>query len=324
MAITDIGYAGTVSDVEWASLIPLAGGSEYAVPSPDDYRATVAAGTRNVDISPGVAAGQGVLSESGTTVTLNFASVGSGSRWDLVALHRNWGTTTTTLVVIQGGTAKALPARDNTPGVQDDQPLWLVRVAAGQTVVQEIVDIRAFVGNGGAYAVDDLVRSYIDRVGTVITVGTVRWERRIALGAAVWIRAGSGVGSYTPPQSTRITINTNENTVNLGSASYATILKFSVTLTEAALVDIRSTHRWYADANAAGTDQLRIGAIDGAVLDTWRSHNEGNGGIPVEVELAGRIALPAGTTSIFLVGQRESAGFDRIVVSTKLTAWATT
>lgn len=193
MTINSVGYAGTVTDAEWARLVPFAGRAEYTIPDPDSFRASAASGDRNVDISPGTAAGQGILDESDATVTLNLPSVGSGSRWDMIGLERDWGTGASTLVRVAGSAAKALPSRTQNPGIADVQPLWLLRVAAGQTAIQEFVDLRVFVGEGGCYARDDLVRSYVTRVGTRISIGTDTWVRGLnATGTPVWTKDDTG------------------------------------------------------------------------------------------------------------------------------------
>jgi len=326
MTFTNIGYAGTVTDVGWAQLIPWAGGSEYCIPDADSFRANSAPGDRNVDISPGTAAGHGVLVESDSSVTINLPSVSSGSRWDLIALRRIWGTATSSVVRVAGGAAKAIPSILHNPGVEDFQPLWLLRVAAGQTTIQEFCDLRAFVGNGGAWGRDDLVRSYLTRVGTVITIGTVRWERRIdALGSAVWIRAGTGVGNYTPPQTTRITFIESGSGVNLSSSTDTQVLKLGVTIAEAGLVDIHARLWWHSDGfNSAGTFRLKYGAVNGTEVARFRSHNNASGSdVPVFVALFARVALPAGITNFYLTGQRESAGNDIDVDDCSLSAWAT-
>lgn len=187
MTITSVGYAGTVDDVDWPLVTRLAGGASYNLGGPGDFNATPGVGDRAVRIAAGVAAGAGVVDTSDAAETLLLPSVASGDRWDLIGLRRHWATGVSSVVRVGGGASKAIPSRPNTPGVEDVQPLWLCRVRAGQTAVQEFVDLRVWVGDGGAYANDDLVRSYIDRVGTYIQVGAKRWARRIGTtGAAVW------------------------------------------------------------------------------------------------------------------------------------------
>lgn len=190
MTITSVGYAGTVDDEQWARLIPAAGGAFYSVENFGAFRVTAAAGTRTVQIagSTGGASAYGVRAVSDTAVPKVLDAVPSGTRWDMIVLRRNWATKQSTLEVVQGGSARALPARTNNPGVADDQPLALARLAAGSTTIQEIVDLRCAVQNGGAFAWDDLVRTYLDQLGTSVRIGEVEWTRVTnASGALAWV-----------------------------------------------------------------------------------------------------------------------------------------
>ena len=151
--ITSTGFDGTVDYAEWAALTSHMG-AQYGVVGKDSFAVSVGVGDRVLNVQPGLAAGQGILDESDAVENLTGAAVASGNRWDLVALRRAWGSSTSTLVLIQGGSAASLPARSTTPGVQDDQPLALVRFSAGQTAAQEIIDL------GHAYDED------VDQSGT--------------------------------------------------------------------------------------------------------------------------------------------------------------
>jgi hypothetical protein len=323
MTISSIGYTGTVTDAEWARLIPLAGGSEYTVPGPDDYNATVASGDRNVDISPGSAAGQGILDENDAHVVINIPSVGSGSRWDMIGLKRDWGAGTTTVVRIAGSSSKVLPSRDHNPGVLDVQPLWLVRVAAGQTTVQEFVDLRAFVGNGGAFALNDLVLSYLDRVGTVLNIGAIRWERRIVASIPQWVRSGPNV--WTSRQLMKLAErDMPANIAQPGETSvsgriYCTV---SVTLAVAQPVDITGRVFWNSQyGTAAGTDAIKFDNGTGVTIISDRWHNFGSTGGMFTSQTA-RVFLPAGTTTFILACNHESGGYPRYIHGARLTVWA--
>lgn len=189
MAITSVGYAGTVDDTEWPLVTRYAGGATYNVAGSGDFAATPGVGDRAVQIAAGTAAGHGVVDVSDGPVTLLLPSVSSGDRWDLIGLERDWASGVSSIVRVAGSASKAIPSRPDDPGVEDVQPLWLVRVRAGQTTVQEFVDLRVWVGDGGAFANDDLVRSYVTRVGTVLTIGSDVWSRVIgSTGAAEWSR----------------------------------------------------------------------------------------------------------------------------------------
>ncbi len=216
MAISSIGYAGSVDEAEWAKLSRFAAGHTYLVAGPDDFRATPAGGDRGVEIATGVAAGAGIYDESDSPVTFNLPSVSSGSRWDLIGLERDWGTGTTSVDRIAGSASKAIPTRSTNPGVEDVQPLWLLRVTAGQTTIQEYVDLRAFVSDGGVWAADDLVKSYLDRVGTVLTIGDAVWTRRLSgSGTPEWVRSvEQGPKQRKIASSAAGTLNPSNGTIN--------------------------------------------------------------------------------------------------------------
>lgn len=188
MAITSVGYAGTVSDEQWAKMVARVGSAFYSVDDFASFRVTAAAGTRMIQVATGGASGNGIYDLSSTVVTRPLDSVPSGIRWDLVVLRRTWATKTSDIIVIPGGSTKALPARSTTPGTIDDQPLALVRVAADSTAIQEVVDLRCAVHNGGAIAWDDLARSYLNQLGTDLLIGTTSWRRVTnASGSADWV-----------------------------------------------------------------------------------------------------------------------------------------
>jgi hypothetical protein len=186
VAITSKGYAGTVDDVDWSALATHMGVT-YAVFEPDAFTLSPGPGDRQVVISAGTAAGEGVLDTSDSNVTLGADLVVSGSRWDMVVLHRDWSAKVTSLAIIPGSASKALPARElREEGTEDDQPLYLVRFSAGQTAVQEVVDLRVWFGNGGLVAKNSMVRDYMNRVGTRLRVGSKVWERLPGTGGPEW------------------------------------------------------------------------------------------------------------------------------------------
>jgi len=187
MAISSVGYAGTVGDAQWAELVPRAGGVFYSVDDFASFRVTAAAGTRMIQVAPGTAAGAGILDKSSAIETRALGSVPAGVRYDLVVLRRTWATKLSEIVVIPGGSVAALPARQTTPGDKDDQPLALVRVAAGSTAIQEVIDLRVAVHNGGAVAFNELVRSFMTQLGTEILINDVIWTRTVnSAGVPLW------------------------------------------------------------------------------------------------------------------------------------------
>lgn len=196
MAITSVGYDGTVDEAQWASMVSKIGGYEYGVDAAGHFAVTQSAGTRMISIAAGLAWGRGVMDISDAASVIQLDAVTTGARYDLVALRRTWGPANggpTELVVIKGTSAKAIPSgRQASPGVVDDQPLALVRVQAGSASIPEIIDLRLWGRNGGQlYARNDLVRSYIDAVGTELCVGTTEWQRTIGdNNLAVWVNSG--------------------------------------------------------------------------------------------------------------------------------------
>lgn len=200
MTISSIGYAGSVTFAQW----PLLVGGQMApygiMGGPGDLKVSAGTADRELLVQPGVVGGQGILDTSDAVVSLVGGVVASGSRWDMVVLRRDWALASSTLMLIPGGSSKALPSRQMTPGLKDDQPIALVRFAAGQAAVQEIVDLRCWQGPGGCVAADGMVRDYIDRIGTRLWVAGISWIRAVnTSGVAVWLPDSVYVGSTPPP-----------------------------------------------------------------------------------------------------------------------------
>ena len=188
MAIVSAGYAGTVTDAQWAKMVPHVGVAMMSVDDFGSFRVTAAAGTRTVRVAAGSASAAGIYDTSDAAVNVVLGDVASGVRWDLIVLRRNWASKASSVVAIPGSSTKTLPSRNKTPGTTFDQPLALVRVTAGSTVIQEVVDLRVAVTNGGAVGWDDLTRSYLTELGTVIRIGDVVWYRVTnSSGAATWV-----------------------------------------------------------------------------------------------------------------------------------------
>lgn len=187
MTITSVGYAGTITDSNWRRMATAAVGSLYGVDDFTSFRVTAGPGDRALAIADGGAFGLGVRDESDTPIVLNGDPVASGSRWDLVVLRRDWGAKETTPLIIAGSPTKALPDRYTGWGTQNDQPLALVRFAAGQSTAQEIVDLRCIPADAGVVAFDPLTLSYLDRVGTQVRIGDILWTRVVSpVGSASW------------------------------------------------------------------------------------------------------------------------------------------
>lgn len=199
MAITSIGYDGSVNESQWAKMVPLVGSSHYGVAAPGDWKVTShATMDRGINIATGSGWGHGVLDTSDATVSLQGATVSSGSRWDMVVARRNWSGTggSTTFQIVSGSAAKALPSRNATPGTLDDQPLALVQFTAGQTAPTSIVDLRCWARNGGLCARDDMALAYLKLPGSQIMINGKQWNCELdANGNAVWT---TFQGGYIP------------------------------------------------------------------------------------------------------------------------------
>lgn len=145
MAVTSIGYEGSINEQQWGKLAPRLGVDSSVG---DGFNPTVlTTSDRTIRIAPGYATGWGVHDISDTNIDVQAPVVGSGSRWDTVVIRRTWKAASvpgfTAFLVVQGTSAKQLAAGlNNQPGVVADQPLFLIRSTAGQAQLQEIFDIR--------------------------------------------------------------------------------------------------------------------------------------------------------------------------------------
>lgn len=197
MTITSVGYAGTITDSNWRRMATAAVGSLYGVDDFTSFRVTAGPGDRSIALAAGGAFGLGVRDVSDSPIILTGGPVAADSRWDLVVLRRDWSAKTTTPVIIAGTGTKALPARNTGFEVLNDQPIALVRFTAGQSTVQEIVDLRCIPGDGGVVAFDELTLQYLDRVGSVVRIGSVTWIRTVdATGSPSWVLEGDRGGLY--------------------------------------------------------------------------------------------------------------------------------
>ncbi|MBM3716230.1 MAG: hypothetical protein FJW64_10970 [Actinobacteria bacterium] len=192
MTITSKGYTGSVNYADWAVLTSHLS-AQYTVFGADALKVGPGPGDRGIAIQPGPAAGQGIYDLSDAVETLAGTPVASGDRWDLVALRRDWGAKKTIPVIIEGTANRGIPNRQRTIGMRDDHPLALVRFAAGQTTVQDVIDLRVWGGDGGLVAADPLVRDFLDRVGTRVLINGVEWARDLSgTGQPMWRIVGAG------------------------------------------------------------------------------------------------------------------------------------
>lgn len=217
MADQHIGYPGSVGATQLANWMPNVAAAQYSVDGPLDAKVTTnAIGDRGVTVRSGTVIGDGILDVFESNTNLNFSSVASGDRWDMIVLRRTWsstiGASTSIYTIIPGSANKALPARNNNKGVLSDQPIALCRVKSGSTAVQEVIDLRVWAHNGGAFALDELVKSYLDQPGTHLTIGTKSWVRTVTVSGstndAAWVETSGtegvtlfGRGSQAPNNS---------------------------------------------------------------------------------------------------------------------------
>ncbi|MTE24821.1 hypothetical protein [Microbacterium sp. ZXX196] len=194
MTITSTGYAGSVDGIEWAKLISRGVGSRYGVMDASAWKVTVGTGDRAVKVAPGDGWGAGVLDVVDAEEVLTLTA---GDRWDMIVARRDWGLGETVFAVVEGGTNQTLPARDDDPGVLDEQPIALVQVVSGQTQVQQIVDLRVVQGDGGTLlAFDQLTLGYLSALGTSVRIGNSVWMRVWDGSAETWLQAADPV-SYS-------------------------------------------------------------------------------------------------------------------------------
>jgi hypothetical protein len=193
MALTSVFYDGTVTETDRAK--NRGGVPDYGVYGVHDFEVKPHPSIPYaVLVMAGKAHGFGVTDTAAIDQVVQCDTLASGTRWDLIAVRRNWQPALggpSALVAIPGGAVAEIPAaRKVGPGVEDDQPLALVKWTGGLSAPAQIIDLRVWTGNGGLYAKDDLVRTYLTGVGTEVNVNGVMW--RMTLGASdslTWVKA---------------------------------------------------------------------------------------------------------------------------------------
>lgn len=187
MAITSVGYGGTVDYPDYGKGVVLPG--RYSFDDSTHFRPTRRTGgaDRTVRIAGGTAQGYGIRdTESDDYVDYQLPSVSSGGQWFLIYLKRDWSTETTTLTHEAANTGLTpLPPPIpggwyDDPGVLARQPICYARVQAGQQYVTEVRDLRVWSNDGGLTATDEGVLQFYDRPGTTITIGRKTWTWSLA------------------------------------------------------------------------------------------------------------------------------------------------
>jgi hypothetical protein len=191
MAITSTFYTGAVDNIAWAKGSGRLGFSYVAHGASDCKVSAVSTGTRTVRVAVGSISGAGITDVNDATVDIALPNVTSGSQWFMIVADRVWQTTNaTSFTYIEGTATRQLPPRTVDPGVRDQQPLALVRIQAGQTLPQEIIDLRVIGSNNGVMVgFDELCLTYLTEVGTVVQIGDVEWTRTLSgAGVAQWTK----------------------------------------------------------------------------------------------------------------------------------------
>lgn len=161
-----------------------------------------------VNIGPGKAWGHGVFDDVSGTTAVTCATPAAGvSRWDLIAIRRDWQPTgggPSSFKAVSGSAVQGLPAaRENRPGIIADQPLYLVQWVGGTTAPKATIDLRCWSSSGGTEIAHTLARSYLNQPGAAIKLGKSLWrfekvnnsqwdwsEYRLPSASAVEIRDG--------------------------------------------------------------------------------------------------------------------------------------
>lgn len=182
MALTSVFYDGYVTETNRAK--NRAGVPDYGVYGVGDLAVKAHPSIPYaVLVSKGRAHGWGITDEALEDQVVQCDTISEGVRWDLIAVRRNWqpaaGGPSTLVSIPAGSTAEIPAARKVGPGVEDDQPLALVKWKGGLSAPDQFIDLRCWAGNGGMFAKDDLVRTYLTQPGSEVSINGVPWSLRI-------------------------------------------------------------------------------------------------------------------------------------------------
>lgn len=188
MAITSVGYDGSVNEQQWAQIANSLG-TRDGVAGDGDWRVTAVAGLdRTVAIAVGTGYGHGVLDVSDASVNVQLPTVGSGVRWDTIVAYRNWqppvGLTSFTYRTGTSSQAVAAGTLDN-PGVESDQVLALVQITAGVQAPTAVVDMRTWPSKV-VYALNIPPAARYAQ-GTLLLVAGVLYRRSLSGSTPVWV-----------------------------------------------------------------------------------------------------------------------------------------
>ena len=177
MALTSVGYSGSIGWAQWAALASSLG-IDYGVVGADDLKATIrAAGAGEVTVAAGTAFGAGITdTEEAATILTGLTTPNT---WWTIVVRRDWsggpGEEVSSLMALAGGASKGIAsARQVGPGTVDDQPIALVH--RGASALDQLIDLRCWWGNGGAFAASTEALGYLGRPGSVVWVGSTLYR----------------------------------------------------------------------------------------------------------------------------------------------------
>lgn len=150
MTISSVGYFGSVDTSQWAALSRFVGHAPCVAGSGDWKPTTVSGVDRTVRIASGVGYADGVMVTSDATADVQLDTLSTGAtRWDAVVARRDWTTSTTSFVKVNGSSAKAVPTLTTAAGTgTSDQLVALAQVTGGTQVPTQLIDCRRALDGG--------------------------------------------------------------------------------------------------------------------------------------------------------------------------------
>ena len=213
MALTSVGFAGTVTEANWSLISTF--GAQYGVVGAGDFAVSIVPGVdRTVRVATGSAWGRGVLVTSDATADVQLGAVTSGTRWDTIVLRRNRATGTSTILALVGTSSAAIASSREVGWAddKDDQPLALVPVISGSTTVGTPIDLRCWASNGGVVASSTIALDYLAAPGARVVIGDTEWRRVVSAG---------GAESWDPVTTAPVLELSMSGTVAPGTGTYA-------------------------------------------------------------------------------------------------------
>jgi hypothetical protein len=343
MALSSIGYDGTVDELGFAQLMMLAG-SRYTVRDRAAFNATQIVGSRAINLTPGMVYGTGVRTTSDATVRVDFPSpAANAGAWHMVALRRNWETNSQSVVTLTDATfntGATTPATFptgtpsgylNNPGTSDDVPLYWVWVNSANVTVL-LIDLRVVAGaKRGTAAERD---AFYGTINTATVAGRTylqneRWHNSFTGHTEVYM---AEYAAGTNPAGARnvtglltngtqavtgwfavgggrelITFTNFVSSLDVQPAGSGLVDTMTVVLDFPMYLELVVTGEWLGRGNVASTVQL---TVNGALMPppyTSRTHSQGLNMIGRYDMPPLKMWLPAGTHKFEVVSKPDSA-----------------